>query len=177
MGSFINVEVTIKNEEKGISKFDALVSEFNKAKAIADNTQSTYGVAIKEIGDKKLLAIKEQLQTVEECVKKLSQLTGNVERIEVYSHLVNGKAEQIRGGNLADWYLIIDSKNGTYINGFQEHIPAWFFEENGVVTNWNKSRLYDFAQEACEKKLEQYIKRQLEKDEKIRELFQKITND
>lgn len=69
-----NIKVTVEYEVPKTSKFDALMAEYEAAKKLADETVSYYKPLADAAEEAKMLAILEQIKTIQQYAQTLSTL-------------------------------------------------------------------------------------------------------
>lgn len=176
-----NIKVTASYEEAVSSKFDALCREYEAAKKIADETQRTIAPLIEASGKAKLELICRQLETIVENLKYIAGLADREDRKCAHSetivyhdrlcekrHSINVSVRWTPGGWMETIYL-----DGWLI---EDERDQWF-EEDGIVTNWNKSHAYERLQEDCERQLKKRIEHLQNNTEKLNRTFENMQNN
>ena len=164
------IRVTAEYISKPSNKFDALVAEFEAAKALAEATEAEKQPLIEAMGEAKLELIKKQLHDI-------------VQKMFVIVH-ITGRDCEIKVEKMVDWrnYKASVSVNHgytikIYLGGYDIDTPReWWFSEDGIVTKWNELKLYDMLLERCEKIMTNLIDEQNKKIKKINNTFNNMQN-
>lgn len=162
--------------DSGISKFDALVKEYEAAKRLADETVETKQPLVDAIGEKKLEVISEQLDTIASCLQKIYEIKGNcgVYTADAHAYLTPegyGKV-CVRVKYYGDG-CIQKTLNGWNINNRQQQ----WFDINGIVTKWNEYRLYEKLLTDCQNQLRSAIDEQKRRMNKVNTILENMNND
>ncbi len=162
--------------DNGISKFDALVGEYEAAKRLADETVETKQPLIDAMGEKKLQMIDEQLDTIADCLRKICEIKGDCDvcKAEAYTYLtpegygkVSVYVRRYRDGNVEK------RLNGWDIKNRQQH----WFTANGIVTKWNEYRLYEKLLTDCQNQLRLAIDEQKGRINQVNTILENMNND
>lgn len=78
------IKVTVTYEQPTTSKFDALMLEYEAAKKMADETVAYYKPLADVAEGAKFDAILEQLETIKEYAKRISEITGEPTYIQTW---------------------------------------------------------------------------------------------
>lgn len=166
-----NIKVTASYEyDNSHSKFDALLTQYNIAKKIADETKAIKQPLINAMGEKKLELIMEQLETIKKYASTLSMLQNDA--CVAVRAIGKGGAHCVKITHSNKW----GDKFTIYLDGYENPIPSWF-EEHGIVTRWNELNLYESLKQDCERQLERLIQRANSSTDKINNLYNTMIND
>ena len=173
MKAIRNIKVTAHYEvDTAPSKFDALLAQYEAAKAIADETASTKQPLIDAMGEKKLELIKQQLNVIVDRLNAISYRREAVIAVEVS---VVYKQHKYKVKIETHW---IWDEPTIYLDGYTDaYKPNWWFKEDGIVTLWNYLRLYEQLEQKCENMLEDMIATQNEKAERINTNYNNMINN
>jgi hypothetical protein len=165
-----NIKVTAEYISKPSNKFDALVAEFEAAKALAEATEAEKQPLIDAMGEAKLELIKKQLYEIVSKLFVIVRITGRDCEIkaEKMVNYYNYKASV----PVNHRYTIRIYLGGYDINSSRE----WWFSEDGIVTKWNELKLYDMILKECEKRMTSLIDEQNKKIERINNTFNNMQN-
>lgn len=158
-------------EDTAPSKFDALLKQYALAKEIADETESVKQPLIDAMGEAKLELIKKQLGVIVRRLIIMCDLRGGSASVEAHSYsdaFGNDKhTVSIRMSRKGDYVI--------YLDGYTfDHPSKYWFSEDGIVTLWNKLKLYEQLERKCERELELMIKSQEEKTNRIEQNYENM---
>lgn len=160
METIRNIKVSAKYEvDETPSKFDALLAQYEVAKAIADETKRTKQPLIDAMGEKKLELIYKQLDVIVQRLNVISKCKDAVVSTSAYKWA--DKKLEVKITTCWTW-----KKPTIYLCGYETPRKEWF-EERGIVTLWNRLNLYKELEENCEVMLENMITEQNSKTEYI----------
>lgn len=162
--------------DSGISKFDALIKEYEAAKRLADETVETKQPIVDAIGEKKLQMIDEQLDTIASCLQKICEIRGRcgVCTAEAYAYLT------------PEGYGKVSARVRYYVGGdVEKRLDGWdidnrrqqWFDINGVVTKWNEYHLYEKLLTDCQSQLRSAIDEQKRRMNKVNTILENMNND
>ena len=166
-----NIQVFAQYEtDTAPSKFDALLKQYKLAKEIADETESVKQPLIDAMGEAKLALIKEQLEIIANKLQCIYDLTGRSRQVEVgtYRDCYNNYRVSVSHSQKSSVPKI-------YLDGYTfDHPSQDWFSENGIVTMWNKLKLYEKLEYQCERILEDMIRGQNEKTHRIEQNYENM---
>lgn len=175
-----NIKVTVDYELPNTDKFDALIGEYLKAKAITEATKETIIPLIEEGGKAKYLAICEQLNVI----------VGQLKEILLIS---NGKSTSVQGwyiDNHDDSYRMVLSYDRTtnqvkitYRERFgytARNFLDWegnkdeLLSLDGLITRWNDFKIIEEMQKDCYRQLKRMIDNEQKKAKVIADTLGKM---
>ena len=173
MEAIRNIKVSAHYEvDTAPSKFDALLAQYEAAKAIADETANTKQPLIDAMGEKKLELIKQQLDVI---VDRLNAISYRKEAVIEIGASVIYEGREYAVTIHTHW---IWDKPKIYLNGYTYgYKPDWWFKEDGIVTLWNSLGLYEKLEQRCEKMLEEMIATQNKKTKCINTNYDNMINN
>lgn len=168
-----NIQVFAQYEtDTAPSKFDALLKQYKLAKEIADETESVKQPLIDAMGEAKLALIKKQLGIIADRLMVISELCGGVQLVEAigYTDVYCNCKRCVLVRNSNTW-----NHAEIYLDGYTfDHPSKYWFDEDGIVTLWNKLKLYEKLEVSCEEKLAKMIKSQEEKTRNIEQNYENM---
>lgn len=171
MNTIKNIKVSAHYEvDTEPSKFDALVAQYEAAKAIADETKNIKQPLIDAMGEKKLELIYKQLDVIVQRLNVISRYKGAVVGVNAWVWPGASKLE-VRITTCYSW-----KKPEIYLCGYTTPRDSWFAKD-GIVTLWNQLGLYEKLEKNCEDKLEAMINEQNNKTAYINENYCNMIND
>ena len=181
-----NIKVTATYEvDNSFSKFDALLEQYNAAKAIADKTKSAKQPLINAMGKKKLELIKIQLLNIVDQVWQLAKIVDGLCTVKACVNYCNKEREICYSdfANRANYYQVEISvgRDGSYrikLNGrnIDNEKPDNWFKEDGIVTLWNELELYPLLQKECEDKIKYQIDLMNKRTREINSTYENMIN-
>ena len=161
------IKVTVTYDKPNTSKFDALMAEYEAAKKCADETVAYYKPLADVAEEAKFDAIMEQLETIKEYAKKISE-TGNGRAVWITAHFEYTEL----GGHSADNFEVIYRPNETTFmweiktrHGSFDRPHAKYYCESGrnFIGDWERLKVYQRLEESAYRQLREAINNQKRK--------------
>ena len=177
------IKVTAEYINKEPSKFDALVAEYNAAKALADVTVSEKQPLIDAMGEAKLELIKKQLNDIAQKLHVIAKIRGTGVCIKVLVRvgpdgvILEDDCPNLGRIKYTPWNVFVSvgkAEEDNYISldfkDIDSPCESWF-SENGIVTRWNDYKFYEKLLAECEKQMRELIDGQNSITERINNTF------
>lgn len=154
------IKVTVTYEKPTTSKFDALMAEYEAAKRCADETVAYYKPLADAAIDAKFDAIMEQLETIKEYAKRISEITNQSVCLSAGVHAY------MRGDTCSSQYFSVEYITTTkdkFVIGW-DNVP--FLKESicnrypKIINKWEEWRIYEQLAESAYSQLNGVIKAQ-----------------
>ena len=153
-----NIKVTVEYETPTTSKFDALMAEYVIAKKLADETVAYYKPLADVAEEAKVDAILEQLETIKEYARRISEITNDAVFIQ---HWICDRRFDIvyRPNETIHKYEV--KWGGEPFTKEQSKIRRnAFFDGSNIIGRWEEVRAYENLEKEAFRLLEDAINKQ-----------------
>lgn len=172
MNTIKNIKVSAHYEiDSTSSKFDALLEQYKIAKTIADGIKNEKQPLIDAMGEKKLELIYKQLDVLVQRLNIISKCKDSVVSVSAWNWDFTSQKITIQITTHYNW-----NEPEIYLCGNRKPQESWF-KKDGIVTLWNKLKLYEQLEKKCNDKLVDMINQQNEKAQYINTNYNNMIND
>lgn len=175
------IHVTAEYVNTPSTQFEALKQKLAAVTKLADETESFKQPLIDAMGKKKLELVYKQLDNIVNHLREIAALKGTWANQSVEAHSYLTVVDQYGRSSAARKTVNVVYRGERYspviyLDGWDEE-KGWWFDKDGIITNWNKLKLYEKLEEACCKQLESLIEIKAKKTENIDKNFENMIND
>ena len=158
------IKVTVTYDKPNTTKFDALMAEYEAAKKCADETVAYYKPLADVAEEAKFDAIMEQLETIKEYAKRISEIKGGT-AVWITANFTPHELGAYTSDNFEVVYRptetthrwVIQTKHGEFVRKYIQ-----YYCENGrnFIGRWEELKVYQRLEESAYRKLREAINEQ-----------------
>ena len=170
-----NIKVTVEYETPKTNKFDALLVEYALAKKIADETENYYKPLAEAAEEAKFDAIMEQLETIKQYAKLISDINNQVVYIKASLSAELRKSPYKCMDSWKSFEVVYRPKDGIEVmwagdrftkERLKKYPSAMCERECNIIGKWDEWGVYNMLEESAHRQLEYLIRLQNERGEK-----------
>lgn len=166
----MEIRVTATYEGEDETEFNSLVDDFIAAKAAADLAQKKYQPLIDAAGNEKLRLVYEQIGVLVKRLHVIMDITGqSCQSVDATAYIGNTR-------HTLDIRVRNDADDVVYIDGNTEP-QNWWFDEDGIITNWNKLKLFKSADSKVTMRMKLAIEQQANRKQRVIDNYENMTNN